>query len=106
MVKETGGIPIFLGIAKDRFNDLKEKIELGLRESDMVVITGGSSVGTLDLTREVLQSFPEQRSSAMASPSDPGNPPFLRRLTGNLFWGCRDILSLPWSSSISLGNPS
>src|SRR4030067_549815 len=44
MVKETGGIPIFLGIAKDRFEDLKEKIEIGLRESDLVVITGGSCV--------------------------------------------------------------
>ena len=106
MVKETGGIPLFLGIAKDRFDDLKEKIELGLRESDMVVITGGSSVGTLDLTREVLQSSLGQRSSAMEFPSGPGNQPFLQILMENLFLVYQDTLSLPWSSSISLVNPS
>ncbi len=87
MVKEAGGIPIFLGIAKDRFNDLKEKIELGLRESDMVVITGGSSVGTLDLTGEVLQVFPGTEILAHGVSIRPGKPTLLADIDGKPFLG-------------------
>jgi molybdopterin molybdotransferase len=87
MVKEAGGIPSFLGIAKDLFNDLKEKIELGLRKSDMVVITGGSSVGTLDLTREVLQSFPGTEILAHGISIRPGKPTLLADVQGKPFLG-------------------
>jgi molybdopterin molybdotransferase len=87
MVKEAGGIPFFLGIAKDLFNDLKEKIESGLRESDMVAITGGSSVGTLDLTREVLQSFPGTEILAHGISIRPGKPTLLADIQGKPFLG-------------------
>jgi molybdopterin molybdotransferase len=87
MVKETGGIPLFLGIAKDRFNDLKEKIELGLRESDMVVITGGSSVGTLDLTKEVLYIIPGTEILAHGVSIRPGKPTLLAEIDGKPFLG-------------------
>jgi len=87
MVKETGGIPIFLGIAKDRFNELKEKIELGLKESDMVVITGGSSVGSLDLTAEVLQTFPGTEILGHGVSIRPGKPTLLGDMNGKPFLG-------------------
>jgi len=87
MVKEAGGIPIFLGIAKDRFNDLKEMIELGLREADMVVITGGSSVGTLDLTGEVLRIFPGTEILGHGVSIRPGKPTLLADIDGKPFLG-------------------
>jgi molybdopterin molybdotransferase len=87
MVKETGGIPLFLGIAKDRFDALKEKIELGLRESDMVVITGGSSVGSLDLTGEVLQIFPGTKILGHGVSIRPGKPTLLADINGKPFLG-------------------
>jgi len=87
MVKETGGIPLFLGIAKDRFDALKEKIELGLRESDMVVITGGSSVGSLDLTGEVLQMFPGTEILGHGVSIRPGKPTLLADINGKPFLG-------------------
>ncbi|MBS3919283.1 MAG: molybdopterin molybdotransferase MoeA [Deltaproteobacteria bacterium] len=87
MVKETGTIPVFLGIAKDRFNDLKEKIDLGLRELDMVVITGGSSVGTLDLVGEVLQSFPGTEILGHGLSIRPGKPTLLADIDGKPFLG-------------------
>ena len=87
MVKETGGIPIFLGIAKDRFEDLKEKIEIGLRESDLVVITGGSSVGSLDLTGKVLQTFPETEILGHGISIRPGKPTLLADIAGKPFLG-------------------
>jgi len=87
MVKETGGIPLFLGIAKDRFDALKEKIELGLRESDMVMITGGSSVGSLDLTAEVLQTFPGTEILGHGVSIRPGKPTLLADVNGKPFLG-------------------
>ena len=87
MVEEIGGVPTFLGIAKDRFEDLKEKIELGLRETDMVVITGGSSVGTLDLTGEVLQIFPGTEILGHGISIRPGKPTLLADVGGKPFLG-------------------
>jgi molybdopterin molybdotransferase len=87
MVKESGGIPTFLGIAKDRFDDLKEKIELGLRQTDMVVFTGGSSVGTLDLTGEVLQVFPATEILGHGISIRPGKPTLLADIGGKPFLG-------------------
>ena len=87
MVEETEGIPLFLGIAKDHFNALKEKIELGLKEADMVVITGGSSVGTLDLTQEVLQSFSKTEIMAHGISIRPGKPTLLAEIDGKPFLG-------------------
>jgi molybdopterin molybdotransferase len=87
MVEETGGIPIFLGIAKDRFDDLKGKIELGLKESDMVVMTGGSSVGTLDLTADVLQTFQRTEILGHGISIRPGKPTLLADIGGKPFLG-------------------
>ncbi len=89
MVREAGGIPLFLGIAKDRFSDLKEKIDSGLKTSDMVVITGGSSVGTLDLVKEVLQSFRGVEILGHGISIRPGKPTLLAEIEG------KPLLGLP-----------
>jgi len=87
MVRESGGIPIFLGIARDQFDDLKEKIERALREADMVVLSGGSSVGTLDLAVEVLQTFPATEILGHGVSIRPGKPTLLADLGGKPFLG-------------------
>jgi len=87
MVQESGGLPTFLGIAKDQFDDLKKKIELGLRQADMVVFTGGSSVGTLDLTGEVLQVFPATEILGHGISIRPGKPTLLADIGGIPFLG-------------------
>jgi molybdopterin molybdotransferase len=89
MVQETGAIPLFLGIASDRFDDLKQKIGLGLEEADMVMITGGSSVGTLDLTVEVLQSLPGTEILGHGVSIRPGKPTLLADTNG------KPVLGLP-----------
>ncbi len=87
MVKEAGGVPVFLGIAKDHFDDLKAKIDTGLKETDMVIITGGSSVGTLDLTGEVLQAFPRTEILGHGVSIRPGKPTLLADINGKPFLG-------------------
>jgi molybdopterin molybdotransferase len=87
MVEETGGIPAFLGIAKDQFSSLKTKTEKGFSESDMVIVTGGSSVGTLDLTIDVVQSFPGSELIAHGVSVRPGKPTLLAEVNGKPFLG-------------------
>jgi len=87
MVRETGAIPLFVGIARDRFEQIREKVETGLKKSDMVVITGGSSVGTLDLTIDVLRSLPDTEILAHGVSVRPGKPTLLADVAGKPFLG-------------------
>ena len=52
----AGGEPIPLGNAPDRAADIAEKIEQGLRE-DILVLSGGVSMGKYDLVESVLKSM-------------------------------------------------
>jgi len=52
-ILECGGIPNDLGIAKDNPYDLTRKIKKGL-DSDVIVISGGVSVGDYDFVKDVL----------------------------------------------------
>jgi len=58
VVKANGGIPLRFGIVEDDREDIKAKIAEGLK-SDLVVISGGSSVGEKDLLVDVLQDWGE-----------------------------------------------
>jgi molybdopterin molybdotransferase len=55
-VRLAGGEPVPLGNALDRVDDLSAKIELGLRE-DILVLSGGVSMGKYDLVETVLKSL-------------------------------------------------
>src|SRR5215468_6883134 len=52
----SGGEPVTLGNALDRADDLSAKIELGLKE-DILVLSGGGSMGKYDLVECVLKSM-------------------------------------------------
>jgi len=52
-VKECGAIPMQLGIARDRREDLKEKFMAALR-ADVIITTGGVSVGDYDLVKDIM----------------------------------------------------
>jgi len=53
LVREAGGKPRFLGIVRDRKKAIRKRVREGL-ESDVLLITGGVSVGAHDHVREVL----------------------------------------------------
>jgi molybdopterin molybdotransferase len=55
-IKSSGAIPIYLGIAKDTEKDLMEKFEWAL-QADIVVSSGGVSVGDYDLVKSSLQKM-------------------------------------------------
>jgi len=53
LVLETGAIPIQLGIARDSREDLEAKFAAGVR-ADVIISSGGVSVGDYDLVKEML----------------------------------------------------
>ncbi len=53
LVKQSGAVPVILGIAKDKKEDLKEKINNALH-ADIIISSGGVSVGDYDFVKEVL----------------------------------------------------
>ncbi len=55
LVREAGGNPRFLGIARDRKGVIGRKVRSGL-SGDILLVTGGVSVGAHDYVREVLES--------------------------------------------------
>ncbi|MBL0717276.1 MAG: molybdopterin molybdenumtransferase MoeA, partial [Desulfosarcina sp.] len=58
-----------------------------LEESDMVLISGGSSVGVRDLTIKVLSSLPESKILAHGISISPGKPTILAKIGNKAFWG-------------------
>lgn len=54
IVKEVGGEPILLGIAGDDKELIKKRILDGLKLADLVVTTGGVSVGDYDFVKDVI----------------------------------------------------
>lgn len=84
-IRLAGGEPVPLGNALDRIDDLSAKIELGLRE-DVLVLSGGVSMGKYDLVEPVLKSLGgESYFDAVAI--RPGKPAVFARCRNTLVFG-------------------
>ncbi|MDI7261674.1 MAG: molybdopterin molybdotransferase MoeA [Thermodesulfobacteriota bacterium] len=55
-VKDCGAIPVQLGIAKDKKEDIGEKLRQGLR-ADVIISSAGVSVGDYDFVKDVLNDL-------------------------------------------------
>ncbi|ATY64601.1 gephyrin [Cordyceps militaris] len=53
--KEWGYEVVDLGIAKDKSNALEETLRAGLRQADVLITTGGVSMGELDLLKPTIE---------------------------------------------------
>lgn len=90
-LKEEGATVIPLGVARDNEYDLSERIERGL-QADMLISTGGVSVGDRDHVQETLRAFGFQLGFWKVS-IKPGKPVLFGTLRG------RPVFGLP-------GNPA
>lgn len=57
LVSDAGGIAFKKGIFSDRYEIIREIAGQSLQDSEMILITGGSSVGTKDMTAEVINDL-------------------------------------------------
>ena len=56
-VTRSGGMPVYYGIAGDQKKQLSEKLTVALEENDIVLATGGVSMGDLDFVPEVFREL-------------------------------------------------
>jgi molybdopterin molybdotransferase len=84
-VRLAGGEPFLVGNAADRIDDLREKISTGLRE-DVLVLSGGVSMGKYDLVETVLKDLgAEFYFDAVAI--RPGRPAFFGKCGDTFVFG-------------------
>jgi molybdopterin molybdotransferase len=95
LVAESGGIPIQLGIAKDRREELTAKIRQGL-VADLLLTSGGVSVGDYDLVKEMLNELGQMNFWKVAM--RPGQPLAFGMISGKPLFG---LPGNPVSSMIS-----
>jgi len=57
IVQEAGGLPICYGIVSDQAEEMRVVVEAALAETDMVLVTAGSSASARDLTSQVINDF-------------------------------------------------
>ena len=85
-VREAGGIPIHMGIIPDRLEATIEAFRNAATGADLLINTGGVSVGDRDLVREALVAAGGEEIFWRVA-SKPGKPLFLGRLASALFLG-------------------
>lgn len=89
MIEEAGGMVLDLGVVRDRPEELRAALTQALERTDLVFLSGGSSVGTKDMSLEVITSFPDSEVIFHGISYAPGKPTILARALG------RPILGLP-----------
>lgn len=87
LVARAGGIPRPLGIVRDEFGALLLACRAALAGADVVLLSGGSSVGARDLTTEVLAALPDGRVLLHGIAMKPGKPTILADVGGKAFFG-------------------
>jgi molybdopterin molybdotransferase len=87
LARLSGGTPVYLGIAKDNLDELTGLCESALAQADMVLISGGSSVGSRDFTLEVFGRLPDSHILVHGVSISPGKPTILARSGQKALWG-------------------
>ena len=84
-----GAESVVLGLCGDNFDQLRDKVREGLEKADTVWISGGSSVGTRDITLKVFESFDDMELLVHGISISPGKPTIIARI------GSRTVFGLP-----------
>jgi len=89
LVEQAGGVPTRYGIIKDALPSLSGALAQALTENDLVLLSGGSSIGVRDLTVQAVESMDKADILAHGVALSPGKPTILGRV------GEKPVLGLP-----------
>jgi molybdopterin molybdotransferase len=87
LVRQNGGTPRSYGIVKDQKAPLFQTLERAVMETDMVLVSGGSSVGVRDFTLDAISSLADSKILVHGIAISPGKPTILASATGKFVWG-------------------
>ncbi|MBF0241644.1 MAG: molybdopterin molybdotransferase MoeA [Desulfamplus sp.] len=79
LVIEAGAEPVLYGIVKDDKDALYQACRAALDETDMVLISGGSSVGVRDFTVDILSLLKDTKILVHGISISPGKPTILAK---------------------------
>ena len=99
-ILECGAIPMQIGIARDRREDLIKKFQAASR-ADIIISSGGVSVGDYDFVKDIMKEVATGCDSGRL-PCAPESHWLLARWAAFPCSACRGIPSLPWSLSNNL----
>jgi len=87
LITRLGGVPCPFGIIRDDYDALLAACAQAQESSDMVLISGGSSVGARDFSIAALSSLPGADILIHGIAISPGKPTILASSLGKAFWG-------------------
>ena len=87
LIHEAGAQAVPFGIVRDDFDTLFEKCKLAFDQCDMILISGGSSVGARDFTVDVLSAFQDAEILVHGIAISPGKPTILAKVQNKAVWG-------------------
>jgi molybdopterin molybdotransferase len=86
-VQEAGGLFSLQTIVTDDLPELAAACRTALADHDVVLLSGGSSVGVRDYTISLLEQLPDTELLVHGIAIRPGKPTILARVGGKIFWG-------------------
>jgi len=87
--QRVGADPIHLGLCADDFNPLRKLVKKALSQAETVWISGGSSVGTRDLTLKVFETLHDFELLVHGISISPGKPTIIGKS------GAQPVIGLP-----------
>jgi molybdopterin molybdotransferase len=87
LVNAAGGLAVPYGVINDDLTALQEACTRTHRETDMLIISGGSSVGPRDYVLDAVGNLPDAEVLLHGVPIRPGKPTILARSGGKPVWG-------------------
>jgi molybdopterin molybdotransferase len=87
LITEAGGEPVIYGLAKDDYNQLKDMVDKGVSECDIVLISGGSSMGKKDHTLSVINSLGKPGVLVHGISVKPGKPTIVGKAGDKIIFG-------------------
>ena len=84
---QAGAVPVNMGLCKDNFEEMRGKSAKVLEDCDTVWISGGSSVGSRDMTVKVLESFEGMELMVHGIAISPGKPTIIARIGSKAVFG-------------------
>jgi len=82
MVRATGGEPLDLGIARDEVEEIRSRLLHGVKGSEMILVSGGTSVGTRDLVIDSINDLGKPGIIVHGLCMKPGKPTALAAIDG------------------------
>lgn len=87
LIEELGGEVTKRLLVKDDYNSLRENLQSAIPDNDIVLLSGGSSVGLKDMTAKVIDSLGDPGTFVQGVAVKPGKPTIIGKVQDTAIFG-------------------